>query len=83
MAASLSEQHFDDVVSIEAVLQSEGGAVEVKLPKMETEHAANTKPNLPCFKPPSLTEELIRIEHGWLCLSTRNLRTRYTEEPCV
>jgi hypothetical protein len=90
-AASLSEQHFDDVVSIEAVLQSEGGAVEVKLPKMESdhvggpcpEHAANTKPNLPCFKPPSLTEELIRIEHGWLCLSTRNLRTRYTQEPCV
>jgi hypothetical protein len=44
----------------------------VKLPKMESdrvggpciEHAANTKPNLPCFKHPSLTEEFIRIEHG-------------------
>jgi len=68
MAASSSEQHFGDVVSIEAVLHSEGGAVEVKLPKMEscrvggpcTEHAANTKPNLPCFRQPSLTEEFIK-----------------------
>lgn len=58
----------------------------MKLPKMESnrvggpciEHAANTKPNLPCFRQPSLTEELIRIEHGWMSLSTRNLGTRYT-----
>jgi len=63
MAAQHRRQHFGDVVSIEAVLQSKGGAVEVKLPKMKsnrvgglcTEHAANTKPNLPCFKPPPLT----------------------------
>ena len=68
MAASSSEQHFGDVVSIAAVLHSERGAVEVKLPKMESnrvggpciEHAANTKPNLPCFRQPSLTEEFIK-----------------------
>lgn len=75
MAAS-RPKNLDDVVSIEAVLQLESGAVEVKLPKLESEgcqvvlvarapeHAAIAKPNLPCFKQPSLTRGIDQNRTG-------------------
>lgn len=75
MAASWPKD-LDDVVSIEAVLQSESGAVEVKLPKLESkewqvvlvarasEHAVIAKPNLPCFKQPSLTRRIDQNRTG-------------------
>lgn len=47
------------------------------------QHAAITKPQSALFQTTFSNKGLIRIERGRCALSTRNLGTRYTEEPCV